>query len=110
LVGISPLNLATTFTVTSNVVGGTLYNFRVYARNKYGPSLYSSIASVYASAIPDTALAPVTSLDDVYTRITWELPNAHSLPVTAYQILILQKDGTTWTESSQCLGTSNTII
>jgi len=61
-----------------------LYNFRVYARNKYGPSSYSSIANVYASAIPETVNAPTTSLVDVYTRITWDLPNTHSLPVTAY--------------------------
>jgi len=100
LVGIAPLSLATTFTVTSSVVGGTLYNFRVYARNKYGPSSYSSIANVYASAIPETANPPNTTLDDVYAKISWDLPNTHSLPVTAYQILILQKDNTTWTESS----------
>ena len=91
-------------------MGGTLYNFRVYARNKYGPSTFSSIANVYASAIPETANAPITSLDDIYAKISWELPNAHSLPVTAYQILILQKDGVTWTESSSCLGTNSTII
>ena len=46
-----------------------------------------------------TANAPITSVDDMYTRISWDLPQS-SDPIIAYEILILQNDNKTWTEHS----------
>lgn len=52
LVGLSPSSTATSFTVSTGVVSGTTYRFRVRAANVYGWGGFSPVLSVKAAAAP----------------------------------------------------------
>lgn len=42
---------------------------------------------------PDRIVAPTTVVTDIYIVIKWVAPFDNYLPITSYQILLLQKDG-----------------
>lgn len=43
-------------------------------------------------------------------RIDWVAPDNNGLAVTAYEILVLQSDGTTWAAVGTCDGTDSAIV
>ena len=79
--------LQTTLSVTG-LTGGTTYKFKVKARNIYGDGQFSSELSVLASDKPDKVDIPTVSIGATDTSVTvsWNLPDAHSTAITAYQI------------------------
>ncbi len=102
--GVTPLSyIATGLTV------GKTYSFKVYARNIVGYSLGSDPVSpaILAAQIPDTPLAPTTTIAGDYVNITWAAPSAQGSPITAYLITVRQSDLTTYTLSlSSCDGST----
>lgn len=102
-----------TFTVSSNVIPGNNYNFRIRAKNKWGWGSFSSIVTIRASDVPAQPLAPITSIDSLTGNfvITWIAPNTRNDPITQYIITIRNKAGTTWTEDlTNCNGLDTTVI
>lgn len=109
LQGLSPYSLATSFTKSSSIVGGTTYRVRVRARNKYGWGSYSSITSIVAALAPSAPATVTTTQDGMNVNIAWSAPTTNGLAVTEYDILIKKKDGT-YASTSTCSGTSNTVV
>jgi hypothetical protein len=108
--GLSPLSTVTSYSATS-VLPGQLYHMRVAAKNKYGWSSYSASLAIYAAAVPEAPAAPTTARNSLDMRISWVAPDNNGLAVTAYEILILQKDGVTWAaHTATCDGASAAIV
>lgn len=55
--------LSTLSYTASSLTAGTIYSFRVEARNAYGFSEYSQEVSVLAASKPSTPIAPTTTID-----------------------------------------------
>ena len=102
--------LQTTLSVTG-LTGGTTYRFKVKARNIYGDGAFSSELAVLASDKPDKVDIPNVSIGAAETSVSvsWNLPDAHSSAITAYQVQLLKSDGT-YSDSSDCNGTLTTVI
>jgi len=113
LVGKSPLSTATSFSATAvanGVLAGQLYQVRVRAKNTHGWGPESGVLSIYAAAVPEAPGAPTTAQEGVSMRIAWAAPDNNGLVVTAYQILIREADGATWTEAAACDGSDSTTV
>jgi hypothetical protein len=65
VVGLAPDSVATTIIVSSQIVSGSIYGFRVRARNIFGWGPYSLVTEIKAAREPGIPLAPVTSIDPV---------------------------------------------
>lgn len=115
LVGVAPDSLATQYLVTSQLVSGTTYAFRVRARNIFGWGDYSVVDSVTgagyikAAREPGIPLAPVTSIDAAtgHFAIDWTPPDDRGDPITAYLVEIADAaTGNVWTaHNATCDGT-----
>ena len=104
--------LVTSFVVTG-VTGGAPYRFAVRARNIYGPGPFSAVLTVVPADAPGKTGIPTAALTDASqtsVTITWPAPDAHSSPVTAYQILFLQANGAYAQELTHCDGTQAGIV
>lgn len=80
LVGSSVASTALTFTVTTNVIAGRTYNFRVRARNVWGWGAYSNSIAVKAATRPGDMQAVTTSIDTATggVKIQWVAPASNS--------------------------------
>lgn len=70
----------------SSLITGTVYQFRVEARNAYGYSLYSTEVSVLAASPPSTPIAPSTAISGSNVVVTWSKPTENGAPVESYSI------------------------
>jgi len=111
-VGLAPDSVATSIIVSSEIVSGTVYGFRVRARNIFGWGPYSTVTEIKAAREPGVPAAPVTSVDPVTggVAIAWTAPDARGDPITVYKIEIADKAGTNWYTEPSCLGTNQTLI
>lgn len=112
VIGLTPDSLATSVVVSSTVVSGTVYGFRVRARNIFGWGPYSAVSYIKAARMPATPLAPVTSInvEDGGVAVAWTAPDARGSPITNYTIVIKASDGT-WAEAlPYCDGSNATVI
>lgn len=98
LIGNSIDSLALTYTVSSSVVAGTLYQFRVRAKNYWGWGPYSNAVSIKASSSPTQMNAVTTTIDSTTggLKIVWDPATSNSESVTAYKIEIVDRTDTTW--------------
>jgi hypothetical protein len=112
VVGLAPDSVATTIIVSSEIVSGTVYGFRVRARNIFGWGPYSTVTEIKAAREPGLPIAPVTSIDPVHGGVTieWTAPDARGDTITAYKIEIANKAGTTWHTEAACDGTDPVVI
>lgn len=103
---------STTLTYTkTGLTAGTSYTFRVRAQNSFDWGTYSDSVIITASTVPDVISSAVTTtLIGSDVKIVWVAPTSNGATITAYQIVILQSDGTTYSESSYCDGSSSTIV
>jgi hypothetical protein len=86
VVGTNTEYLKTEFTVTSNIVKGTLYRLRYRARNQIGWSSYSPIAYVRAANIAKAPQQP-SYVSSTSTTVTISLPRSEDdggSPITSY--------------------------
>jgi hypothetical protein len=98
VVGLAPDSIAETIIVSSEIVSGTVYGFRVRARNIFGWGPYSAVTEIKAAREPGIPAAPVTSIDPVAggVAIEWTAPDARGDTITEYKIEIANKAGTVW--------------
>lgn len=89
----------------TNLQAGTVYKFKVQARNSYGLSEYSNELSLVCGFIPDVPAPPtiVIIADQVITE--WVAPNPNGSAILSYRIKFEQKDGIFEEELTHCDGT-----
>ena len=99
-----------TYTQTTGLVPGSVYNYIISAVNVIGTGVQSSSLAVTV-AYKAEQLGPVTTtLNGLNARIAWPATASyHSSAVSAYKILIKKADGT-YLESSECDGANPTTI
>jgi hypothetical protein len=104
------LSLAIQVTIGS-LTGGNTYTVRVRAHNINGWGAWSSSLIVVASGIPEKPDPVQVHLVNLDVQISWTPPTNNFASITAYQILILHSDGTTFTENLQfCDGSKASIV
>ncbi len=88
LVGLTPDSLALSYRITTGVVPGRIYRFRVRARNPFGWGDLSTWLAIKAATLPDRMTPPVTSIDAStgHLRISWTQPHDGSDTITKYTI------------------------
>jgi hypothetical protein len=106
VVGLAPDSMLLTVIVSSEVVSGDMYGFRVRARNIFGWGPYSTVTYIQAAREPAKPVPPVTSIDPATggVVITWTAPSARGQVITAYSIEFANKAQTTWTTVAACDG------
>ena len=112
VIGLAPDSLLTTVIVSSGVISGTEYGFRVRARNIFGWGPYSTVVYIQAAREPDVPIAPVTSIDSVAggVAIAWTAPDARGSDITEYLIEISDSTGASWPPAAACDGADATVL
>lgn len=112
VVGLSPDSLLTSVIVSTGVVPGAQYAFRVRARNVFGWGPFSAVTYIQAACAPAAPLAPVTAIDAATGGlvITWQAPNNDGSPITAYVIDIADVTSTTWSTAASCNGADPLVV
>jgi hypothetical protein len=111
LVGLVSPHTQTAYTVTTGVTSGASHQFRVRAANVYGWGPYSPVTAILASQAPAQPQVPTTAIVGTAARIAWTAPAANGEAITAYEVLVLQSDGTTFTaEPVACDGGSAGVV
>jgi len=98
--------LSTLSYTASSLTAGTVYSFRVEARNAYGYSEYSAEVAVLAASRPSTPLAPTTMVDGSNILVSWQEPDINGSPIESYTISLRQWNyqysvNTEWCDGSQ---------
>ena len=97
------------YTITGLVAGKT-YQFYVESRNSYGYSAASSIITLLCAFAPDSPTTVATANVNDKVSLTWSEPITNGSPITAYKILIKQRDAIFKQESVDCRGESSGVI
>jgi hypothetical protein len=111
LVGESTDYELTTFTVSTGIVAGWPYYFRVRARNGLGWGPVSTSAAVKAATKPDQMDAATTAIDSATggVIVTFTEPEDNSQGITAYRIEVAH--GSDWSEElTSCDGSDATVM
>jgi hypothetical protein len=77
----------THYDVTS-LTSGTIYDFKVEARNEYGYSVFSSSLSLLAAYIPAVPTSVTTEIDGSSVKVQWSLSTTNGSPITAYKVYV----------------------
>ena len=79
---------ALTFTVSSTLISGRTYNFKLRAKNIWGWGPFSNIIAIKASTYPSVMQPVTTSIDSTTggVKIEWTAPSSNSDPITQYKI------------------------
>jgi len=110
LAGESTDYLQTTYTVSSGILPGASYRFRVRARNSLGWGDHSNETTVKAATVPDQ-MAMVSAEIDAATggvKVTFAAPHDNSQTITAYKIEV--KYNPWQEETASCSGGDATIM
>ena len=103
------MNLETTLLFVSGITSGQRYIFRYMGRNIHGDGLPSAELSVLAATVPTKMSAPTITLQSgaVY-RASFVAPGSGGTNVAfaAYEVSFRTSDGTTYSTSSECTGSS----
>lgn len=103
LQGQSTESLSLTQTKTG-ITASSSYQFRYRAKNVFGYGPYSDVATIKGIAVPDQMSIPTVTNDAANVKIVWQEPTSNGSPISEYQILIKQKDGTWTEETTNCNG------
>jgi len=111
LIGSASNFTSLTHTQSAGVTAGGSYKFRYRASNKYGWGPFSDEVSILAASVPDQVAQPTTSISNTFVKISWTEPTTNSAAITAYDIVIKESDGSTFTaDTSNCDGTAAAIV
>lgn len=94
----------------TGLVAGKTYQFYVESRNSYGYSAASSIITLLCAFVPDSPTTVATANVNDKVSLTWSEPITNGSPITAYKILIKQRDAIFKQESVECRGESADVI
>lgn len=102
----------TSYTVTSGIVEGATYSYRVRAQNLWGWGAASPTVELVASTRPDQVATPTTSInpDTGGLVISWVAPAAHGSPITAYLIEVRDRVASQWIADSSCDGSDSAVV
>jgi hypothetical protein len=90
---------------------GVTYEFKIESRNSYGYSGYSETITLLCAFKPDPPLTASTANSNALVTIAWGEPIANGSPITAYKILVEEKDTGVFTqEAVDCDGTSADVV
>jgi hypothetical protein len=108
----SPATLATSHTLTTAVVAGTTYYFRVRAENIHGVGEWSDSTAIKAAQAPYQMVAATTAIDAATGGVTisWTAPADGGDAITEYKVEIRGGGGVFSTESTACPGTDATLL
>jgi hypothetical protein len=67
---------------------GTIYSFKLEARNLNGYSLYSEIVQILCAAEPPKPNTPTTTVVGGEVLFDWDEPVNHGKPLTGYEVYI----------------------
>ena len=113
LVGVQPAYLSTSYLVTTGVVQGQSYEFRIRAKNIYGWGEFSDQITIRASTYPQQITSITTSIDSSTggLRIDWVAPFANGESIDSYKVEIATTAAkTAWARDLvNCPGTDPTI-
>jgi hypothetical protein len=107
LVGINSDYLLSTYLVTDSIVSGDYYQFKIEARNFWGWSTVSDIATIKAAREPlQIAAAATTAVEsDGQVSITWLAADSQGDTIQYYTVEFANAAGSVWTqESANCGG------
>jgi len=94
-----------------DLTGGDTYKFRVQAHNIHGWGLTSDELVVVASGVPSKPDPIIVTIENLDVKIDWTPPSENFATITAYQVRIVESDGSTFTEQIlHCDGTSAYIV
>jgi hypothetical protein len=83
---------------------GTVYSFKIEARNLNGYSLYSETVEILCAAVPAKPDAPTTSIVNDEVILDWDEPADNGMPLTGYFVYIRQSDLSYIIDLSVCDG------
>jgi hypothetical protein len=83
-VWVSLANTTALETVKTGLAGGTIYQFKVRAYNKYGEGLFTASASVNTSQPPETPAALTLEVVGAHVNVSWVGPFRNHREVTGY--------------------------
>ena len=107
LVGLVSDYTQTSYLVSISGAPGSTYKFKLRPKNLYGLGADSSEVSIIASDVPSQMQVVTTSIQGTSVRIQWAAPATNGAALTAYEIVVLQKDGTTYSQDlTNCNGAS----
>ena len=105
----SPSTLS--YTQTTGLTPGSIYNYAIKATNVIGTGPASSALAVTVAATPDQLGPSTTTLSTLSARIDWPATTStHSSAVTSYVIQIKKADGTYATHVAECDGANPTVV
>jgi hypothetical protein len=94
--------------IATNLVAGTVYGFKVEARNTFGYSALSSEVLIEAAEEPSKPDTPTTTFEGVTVRINWVAPFDGGSAILGYRIYIEESDGFSYSlELDDCDGSSS---
>jgi hypothetical protein len=94
--GFSSDSTATSLVVQSGITEGSVYHFRLTARNIYGWGPASEVLEIAAAGIPEQMQAPETQIDPddgLNILVSWVEPHDNSDPISAYSLVFRASDG-----------------
>lgn len=100
LVGFSIDTRQTTFTAVTGITGGSVYKFRVRAKNLYGWGDFSQEVAITASQQPDPVATITTENDGTDVVIRWSAPINNFAVITSYSLQVLETDGKTYADAN----------
>ena len=90
---------------------GGFYSFQVRAKNKWGFGEFSDSVLFDASFKPEALeTTPTTSNSGAMVKIEWDLPFNNGAQITAFQVLIQEKDEEFSESTLYCSGADPTIL
>ena len=97
--------------LATGLTAGTTYEFRLEAKNSYSYSAFSETLTLLCAFVPDPPLTVVTVNTNELVTVAWSEPVTNGSPVTAYKILVQEKDTGVFTqESVDCDSISNGVV
>lgn len=83
---------------------GTIYSFKIEARNLNGYSLYSETVQILCASAPAKPAAPTTTIVNNEVILDWDEPADNGMPLTGYYVYIRQSDLSYIIDLSVCDG------
>ena len=97
--------------LATGLTAGTTYEFRLEAKNSYSYSAFSETLTLLCAFVPDPPATVASANTNELVTITWSDPVTNGSPITAYKILVEEKDTGVFTqESVDCDGTSADVV
>lgn len=62
------------------------------------------------SWIPSQMDEAVSSIENIYVKVSWDAPQANGAEITAYKVLVLASDNLSWLESDNCHSTDPLLV